>query len=173
MHSLTPFIWTPTQPIHVDRYSLRLPPREEGRNRWFLLRRSIELAAKPERASVKVTADGRYILYVNGKTVGRGPVRCSPLFQRYDEYNLASYLAPGKNIIAALVHTYGVDTAFYEMPKGAQFSIFGDGGFWLEGEAAVAGKAIPIASDENWRIVESDAWKKDVPRTNWSLGFIE
>lgn len=173
MRSLTPFIWTPTQPVHVDRYSLRLPPREEGRNRWFLLRRTVELRAKPDRAPVKVTADGRYILYVNGRTVGRGPVRCSPLFQRYDEYDLAPLLTAGKNVMAALVHTYGVDTAFYEMPKGAQFNIFGDGGFWMEGEAVAAGKPIVIASDESWRIVESDAWKRDVPRTNWSLGFIE
>src|SRR5579864_9089156 len=164
MHSLTPFIWTPTQPIHVDRYSLRLPPREEGRNRWFLLRRMVELPVKPDRAPAKVTADGRYILYVNGKTVGRGPVRCSPLFQRFDEYDLAPVLTEGENVFAALVHTYGVDTAFYEMPKGAQFNIFGDGGFWMEGEAVAAGKPIAIISDESWRIVQSDAWKKDVPR---------
>ncbi len=84
MHSLTPFIWTPTQPIHVDRYSLRLPERQEGKNRWFMLRRTFELAGRPERAPVKVTADGRYILFVNGRTVGRGPVRCNPQYQRYD-----------------------------------------------------------------------------------------
>ncbi len=173
MHSLTPFIWTPTQPIHVSRYSLRLAAREEGQNRWFLLRRTFDLSGKPERAPVKVTADGRYILAVNGKTVGRGPVRCNPQYQRYDEYDLAPFLKAGRNVIAALVHTYGVDAAFYEMPKGSQYNIFGDGGFWMEGEAVVGGKSVPLATDEDWRIVESDAWVKDVPRTNWSLGFVE
>jgi len=173
MYSRTPFIWTPTQPIHVGRYAVRLPPREEGRNRWFFLRRKFDLEAKPERAPVKVTADARYILYINGKTVGRGPVRCSPYFQRYDEHDLATHLVAGTNVIAALVHTYGIDTAFYEMPKGAQYNIFGDGGFWMEGEAVAAGATISIASYENWRILESNAWKKDVPQTNWSLGFIE
>ena len=173
MHARTPFIWTPRQEIRIDRYADKTPPREDGLNRWFMLRRRIELSAKPDSARVKVTADGRYILYVNGACVGRGPVRCNPLYQRYDEYDLAPYLNAGRNVIAVLVHTYGADTAFYEMSKGTQIRTFGDGGFWMEGTANVGRQSIEIASDESWRITQCDAWQSDVPRTNWSLGFVE
>jgi hypothetical protein len=171
MRSLTPFIWTPKQPIIVNRYGG--PPREDGVNRWFLFRRKITLSAVPPRAPLKITADGRYILYANGVRVGRGPVRCNPLYQRYDEYELAPYLREGRNILAVLVHTYGVDTAFYEMPKGYHQRTFGDGGLWMEGHAEAAGRRVPIVTDPEWRVTESDAWLKDVPRSNHSLGFIE
>ena len=173
MHSLTPFIWTRRQEIRIDRYADKTPPREDGQNRWFMLRRQIEFKAKPDSARVKVTADGRYILYVNGQQVGRGPVRCNPLYQRYDEYDLAPHLQMGRNVIAVLVHTYGADTAFYEMSKGTQVRTFGDGSFWMEGTATAAGQSIAITSDEKWRITQSNAWQSDVPRTNWSLGFVE
>jgi alpha-L-rhamnosidase len=173
MHSLTPFIWTPRQEIRIDRYADKTPPREDGLDRWFLLRRSLELRATPDSAPVKVTADGRYILFVNGRRVGRGPVRCNPLYQRYDEYDLAPHLKAGRNVIAALVHTYGVDAAFYEMAKGTQIRTFGDGGFWMEGQATVGNDETRIETDEFWRITQCSAWQSDVPRTNWSLGFIE
>src|SRR5271165_3463377 len=107
MRSFTPFIWTPKQPIALNRYGG--PHREEKRNRWFLFRRMIDLPSKPTRAPMKMTVDGRYLLVVNGMTLGRGPVRCNPLYQRYDEFDIAAHLTPGRNIIAALVHTYGVD----------------------------------------------------------------
>jgi hypothetical protein len=171
MRSLTPFIWTPKQPIVLHRYGG--PPRQDGLNRWFLFRRVVDLPAAPERAPVKVTADGRYILFVNGERVGRGPVRCNPLYQRYDEYDLAKHLKPGRNILAVLAHTYGADAAFYEMAKGFHNRAFGDGGLWLEGHAETGSRRIPLKTDEQWRVTQSDAWLQDVPRMNGSLGFIE
>jgi alpha-L-rhamnosidase len=57
-----------------------------------------------------ITVDGRYLLFVNGAQIGRGPVRCSPLAQRFDTYDLAPHLRSGRNVVAVLVHTYGVDT---------------------------------------------------------------
>ena len=60
---------------------------------------------------MKVTADGRYILFVNGVRVGRGPVRCNPLYQRYDEYDLAPYLHAGRNVFAVLAHVYVLHTS--------------------------------------------------------------
>ena len=171
MRSLTPFIWTPKQPIVLHRYGG--PRREDGKNRWFLFRHAIELPAVPTIAPVKVTADGRYILFVNGTRVGRGPVRCNPLYQRYDEYDLAPHLKAGRNIIAVLAHTYGVDAAFYEMVKGYSQRTFGDGGLWMEGHAEAGGQRVAIETDESWRVTQSDAWQQDVPRTNHSLGFVE
>ena len=64
--------------------------RLNEKNRWFLFRKVLRLDAAPTEAPLSITVDGRYILYVNGRKLGRGPVRCSPLFQRYDDYDIAA-----------------------------------------------------------------------------------
>jgi alpha-L-rhamnosidase len=172
MRTLTPFIWTPQQPIHQFSRA-GMPPREEAQNRWFHFRRTIELSEAPERAIINITTDGHYALFVNGTRLGRGPVRCNPLYQRFDTYDLTEHLIGGRNVLAVLVHTYGADAAFYELPKGLHLRTFGDGGLWIEGEAAMGSQRLSLRSDEDWRVLQSDAWVQDVPRTNNSLGFIE
>ncbi|WEK00922.1 MAG: hypothetical protein P0Y59_04290 [Candidatus Sphingomonas phytovorans] len=162
-----PFIWTPQQPIAENWLlaSRDLPERDDGKNRWFLFRTEVELETPPIAALTDITVDGRYILYVNGEEQGRGPVRCSPLAQRYDTHDIASALRPGRNVVAVLVHTYGVDTAFYEGVRGLWRPVFGDGGLWVEGPV--------IDTRQAWRCTQSTAWVQDVAQANHSLGFIE
>jgi hypothetical protein len=170
------FIWTPRQEIdpHGSRsVYLGRPRRDNETNRWFFFRKRVELAAAPTQAPFSITVDGRYQLFVNGALQGRGPVRCSPLFQRYDDYDLAGALIPGLNVIAVLIHTLGVDAAFYETTKGMWQPTFGDGGLWADGVAEHSGGAVSLASDETWRCIQSDAWAQDTERANHSLGFIE
>ena len=171
-----PFVWTPRQPIDPRGYRLRYlgrdaRPNEE--NRWFLFRKRVDLAAAPRAATFSITVDGRYVLFVDGAEVGRGPVRCSPLFQRYDDYDLAQALKPGANVLAVLVHTYGHDTAFYETTKGMWQPTFGDGGLWSEGFAEAGGARVSLSTHAGWRCRQSQAWAQDTPQSNHSLGFIE
>jgi hypothetical protein len=167
-----PFVWTPRQPIETQGYRARYLGRD-GRpnepNRWFLFRKSVRLPEGPKTAPFAITVDGRYILYVNGAEIGRGPVRCSPLFQRYDDYDLAAALASGENVLGVLVHTYGRDTAFYETTKGMWQPTFGDGGLWTEGAAEGAS----LSTHGGWRCTQVHAWTQDAPQSNHSLGFIE
>ncbi|WP_292227288.1 hypothetical protein [Brevundimonas sp.] len=162
-----PFIWTPRQPIAADHLKAikEIPDRDDGLNRWFLFRTTVELDTVPDKAPTHVTVDGRYLMYVNGREVGRGPVRCSPLAQRYDTHDLTPHLRPGRNLVAVLVHTYGVDTAFHERVRGLWSPVFGEGGLWIEGPI------VDTAMD--WRCIQSQAWVQDTPQANASLGFIE
>jgi len=64
-------------------------------------------------AKLKITADSRYVLYVNGEYVGQGPVRCWPAHYRYDEYDLEPVLNVGQNVIAVLVNHFGESTFQY------------------------------------------------------------
>src|SRR5262245_47191778 len=177
MHRRARFIWTVNQPIDgaaAFRVFLgRVDQRDDGPNRWFLLRRRLELPSIPDDASLTLTVDGRYQLFVNGTPVGRGPMRCSPLFQRTDTHDLRPWLRQGENVLAVLVHVYGVDTAWYESAKGQWQPVFGDGGLWCEGRARCGAETIEIRSDLDWRILECAAWERDTPRSNWGLGFIE
>lgn len=171
-----PFIWSPQQSINSIGFlasNRHGPPRSDGVNRWFLFRRALTLPAAPQAAITHVTVDGRYRLYVNGRFVGRGPIRSSPLFQRYDTYDLAPFLHAGENVLAVEAHTYGVDTAWYETVKGMWHETFGDGALWVEGEAQCAGAAIAFGSDSEWRCTQSKAWDGESERMNAGLGFIE
>jgi hypothetical protein len=170
------FIWTPRQPIDprgARSVYLGKPRRENATNRWFFFRKRFDLAAPPDRAPFSITVDGRYQLFVNGARLGRGPVRCSPLFQRYDDYDLAGHLKTGANVIAVLIHTLGVDAAFYETTKGLWQPTFGDGGLWTDGEVETAAGGTSLAGDPTWRCIQADAWAPDTERSNHSLGFIE
>jgi hypothetical protein len=50
-----------------------------------LFRRTFEVAEVPTQAPLRITADSRYVLWVNGFGVGRGPIRSQPRRLRYDE----------------------------------------------------------------------------------------
>ncbi len=171
-----PFVWTPRQEIDSSggrRVYLGHEGRPYEKNRWFLFRKIVDLPAQPDAAPVSITVDGRYILYVNGVRIGRGPVRSSPLYQRYDDYDLTGVLHAGRNVVAVLVHTYGTDTAFYETVKGMWHPTFGDGGLWVDGAVDVGGETLALNTEDGWRCIQSQAWTQDVPQSNHSLGFIE
>ena len=57
--------------------------------------------ALPAKKAIKITADSRYKLYINGKFVQEGPQK--PLDQKewfVDTANAAPYLVPGANVVA-------------------------------------------------------------------------
>ena len=75
----------------------------------YHFRRSFELAARPASFLVHVTADNRYILYVNGERVGLGPARGDLNHWRYETYDIAPQLRAGRNVLAAMVWNAGID----------------------------------------------------------------
>jgi len=148
------------------------PDYDQSRNLYVHFRRTVHLPDVPVGATAHVSADGRYQLYVNGVRVGRGPARCDPLWQYYDSYDLAPLLRPGDNVIAALVHSYGQDMAWYQLPRGEWARAFGCGGFFLQCDIERPdGTPIAVHSDEAWRCQVADAWQRDVPAG--AVGFPE
>jgi hypothetical protein len=129
----------------------------EPRQRFGCFRRTFELASPPAHASARVTADSRYVLWVNGVEVARGPVRSNPRRLRYDRVDLAPYLRPGRNVIAALARFYGRPTPWWA-PVPATFQL-GAGAFLFE---ALLGEETFLRSDAEWRVLASDAWR-DLP----------
>lgn len=82
-----------------------VPPNDPGNGYGvYYFRKNMELAAKPARFPVHVSADNRYKLYVNGSLVSLGPARGDTYYWNYETVDLAPYLAAGKNIVAALVY---------------------------------------------------------------------
>ncbi|MEF2244736.1 family 78 glycoside hydrolase catalytic domain [Paenibacillus sp. IITD108] len=93
---------------------------ESPRNEWRCFRKSFYIGEKDiESGSLRITADSRYVLFVNGKQLGRGPVRSWPAELSYDTYDIKHLLKAGQeNTIAVLVLHFGVSTFYYVRGKG-------------------------------------------------------
>jgi hypothetical protein len=146
-------------------------PFKEEQNRFVYFRKTFQLLQSPEQATLKISADGRYQLFVNGQFVGRGPARCDPAWQTYDSYDLQTYLQPGKNLIAVLGHSYGQNMSWYELPRHEASRILGCGGIFVQADISAGDEQIQVDSDESWRYLESDAWLRQTPAAG--TGFTE
>ena len=70
-------------------------------------RRELELARVPAKLPVSVTADNRYVLYVNGTRVASGPSTGTVKSWRERTVDLAPQLQRGHNEITAVVWNFG------------------------------------------------------------------
>ena len=76
---------------------------EDGEHAWVVCFRS-RLQHKGEGAvPVRITADSRYKLYVNGRLVQLGPAKGDRNKWFVDEIDLATELREGENLIAVAV----------------------------------------------------------------------
>jgi len=138
----------------------------EQRNTYCYLRRSVRLPAAPRRAHVRISADNRYQLFVNGNFVCRGPARCEPAHQSYDEVDLAPFLRKGDNCLAVLAHHYGEST-FQSRERGGW-------GFLLDGVAEYpAGKSVDLSTGQSWKGIRASAYNPDTSRYTVQLAFQE
>ncbi len=66
-------------------------------------RKNFKLADDPKHAAFHIFADARYVLWVNGNYVERGPARFQPNGPEYDSVDVSSRLRVGDNVLALLV----------------------------------------------------------------------
>jgi alpha-L-rhamnosidase len=121
------WIWH-VRPAAVSVPPPAAPPR--GPDDFVFCRVDAELEQQPDVAWLRVTADSRYVLFVNGTEVARGPARSAPGTLRWDEVNIASLLRPGRNTVAAVVRHYGYPVPWW-LPT-APYGELGRGGFICE-----------------------------------------
>ncbi|HEX6756997.1 MAG TPA: hypothetical protein VF086_01085 [Propionibacteriaceae bacterium] len=94
------------------------------------------------------------MLWVNCAEVGRGPIRSQPRRLRYDEYDIAAPLRPGRNVVAVLVIYYGHANSFWQ--PAASSGVTGRDA-QLVVEARVGDEW--LVTDERWRMLRSRAWR--------------
>ena len=130
------------------------PPQREWHASWIThptaplrepivlhFRRALDLPSAPSSYRVRVSADNRFILYVNGQRVGDGPARGDLTHWRYELFELAPYLKSGRNLITATVWNFGV------LAPIAQFT--DRTAFLLESEAVGPNS---ISTPEAWQV---------------------
>jgi hypothetical protein len=113
----------------------------------YHFRKTFNLNDQPSRFIIHVSADNRYVLYVNGTEVGRGPARSSTFNWNFGTFDISSQLHKGKNVIAAQVWNMG------EYAPVAQISE--QTGFLLQGDS----KAEEIINSGNkWKVLHDTAY---------------
>jgi hypothetical protein len=146
-----------------------LPQSQEARTRWtaewishpsaplrepavFHFRKEINLATQPRHFIVKVSADNRFVLYVNGIRIGDGPARGDLLHWRYETFDLALALHAGQNSIGATVWNFGIYAPLAQISNRTAFLMQGD----TEAESSVD-------TDGSWQ-VETEPGFTFIPR---------
>jgi hypothetical protein len=115
-------------------------------------RRAVTLTEVPGHYIVRVSADNRFILFVNGQRVGDGPARGDLAHWRYERFDLASLLKTGENLITATVWNFGVYSPVAQISDRTAFL--------LESEAEGAQS---ISTPTGW-MVEEEQGQRPVPR---------
>lgn len=128
------------------------PVRAVEGDRVGLFRRTVELAAVPATAPLRVWSDGRHVLSVNGEAVVRGPVRANPRRARYDVVDLAPHLRVGTNVITIVARHFARATSWW-MPVPPTYTL-GAGSLVVE---ALIGDEW-VVSDDSWRCRPGEAW---------------
>jgi hypothetical protein len=133
---------------------------------FFLMARGdVPLDAVPAGARLHITAADRYMLYLNGQFLGRGPARSDPRWMSYDTYDVTSRLRAGNSGIAILAYHYGGSNNY---TRGARAGLLAQ----LEISRADGSKQI-IGTDHNWRVRQAMGWRRDVDWINISVGATE
>ena len=123
-------------------------PQEDNGYGVRHFRKTFDLDKVPSRFTVHVSADNRYKLYVNGRFVSLGPVRCDVLNWNYETVNLAPWLREGKNVIAAVVWNFDKNRPVAQMSFGrTEFLLQGD----TEAESVVN-------TDNSWVCMKNGAY---------------
>lgn len=79
---------------------------DNGTPGFTVFRRTIDIE-NLERATVHIFADSKYILWINGIEVLRGPCRFDPQAPCFDSKEVKSFLKKGKNAIVVMVMSHG------------------------------------------------------------------
>jgi alpha-L-rhamnosidase len=155
---------------------------ESPRNEWRWFRHSFDYPAglSPDaKATLWITADSRYEIYVNGKRIGRGPARYYPSTIFYDAYEVGHLLRKGeRNTIAVQVMHFGISNFYYLRGRGgllAELSVSHKGGEpltlaatdgeWLTSRHGGHGRGISRMSCQQAFAERIDARQYDA---NWS-----
>ena len=133
------------------------------RNFTACARRVFSLDNQPAEALLDISADSRYVLYINGRRVGQGPARSWNHFKQYDTYEVSEYLCSGRNVIAVQVVRWGITNGRY---------IGGPGG--LIAQLTLNGDETPfLITDSSWKMGVHTGFRRNVPRLAWGQAYTE
>lgn len=110
------------------------------RNFYMKVKKPFFLHAVP-KATMQITADDYYKLYINGKYVGQGPAPGYTFAYNYNLYDISDFLQKGENTIDVIVYYQGLTNRVFvsgDNKQGLIADIYLDGAF-------------AFGTDESWQ----------------------
>jgi putative heme-binding domain-containing protein len=125
-------------------------PRGEAKAGDCLFRKTIQIGAV-EQATVTITADDRYELFVNGRKIGEGKS-----IRQMEQYDITPLLNRGRNVVAVRVTNLANGPAalaarIFVKPQNGQWTSFSSSNSWRTALDAVAGWQSPNHDDTRWK----------------------
>lgn len=131
---------------------------------------------KGGKASLSLSADSNYVLYVNGQFVNSGQYPDFPHYKVYDNIDITSYCVQGNNHIAIIVWYYGVRGTFtyYQGNAALRFEVYNNDQLCLQSNEDVLSRLSNTYQNGLKKLITAqigygfhyDATKED----NWMLG---
>lgn len=140
---------------------------EGNGNAYVEARKPFTLEAAPHEATVRISANQEYELYVNGAKVGKGPAPADMAWKYCDRYDVAPLLRAGPNVIAAVAYNFGDNVPIVTRQRQ------GPGGLIVQLDMATGSGALSIATDRTWKARLSPRWVRNVSRMHQWGGFKE
>jgi len=141
------------------------PEERQPVNERIRFRRTFEWdGGEPDLAELKISADSRYRLWVNGEEIGTGPIRSTPGHWYFDTYDIRPQLRRGRNAIAVEVWHYGHSNYQY---------IEGEAGLIAELAWTDRTSAGTIGTDAAWLWKRAAAYERNTVKRNVNLGWME
>ncbi len=129
---------------------IRHPSRAVGVEKLYYFRKTYRFDM-PMTGCIKIMADARYKLWVNGVFVSAGPCKGNRHTRYYDEVDIAPYLQDGENLIyASLLNLTSSDDMDVKEINVASVWRSGDGYLYLSGEVTDREGTHPIETDATW-----------------------
>ncbi len=143
-------------PTRANGSPTEIPQRQKWSAQWiahptaplreprvFHFRKTIETPIKPEHFVIHVSADNRFLLYLNGKRIGEGPARGDLTHWRYETFDLGPELRQGANLLSATVWQFGIYAPLAQITDRAAFLVQG----------ATDAEAV-VNTDKTWQVEE-------------------
>ena len=133
----------------------RAPGETNSYNQTIIARKTFKLG-EVKQATLRITADSFYRLFINGHWVNDGPGRSWPEHFQYDVIDATPFLVDGVNEIRVVARYYGVGD-FHRVPKRA--------GLLAQLEVQLAsGQTTTFITDGSWEVAIWPAFIANTPK---------
>lgn len=138
----------------------------EETNWYQAFRHKFSMDHSGDTTKLYISADSRYVLFLNGERIGQGPSRSWPSEQSYDVYDITSRVGEGENVVSVLVNYLGMSNFQY---------IAGRGGLLCQIDSIdeIGHSTLIAKTDQNWRTTPHPGYERETPRICCQLGYEE
>ena len=157
------FYELPPRNVFFRQLGKERPDCSEHRDRHILFRKRFFCEKTAEKATLFLSADDYYKLYINGVFVAQGPTPSYHFQYNYNTLDVTPYLRRGENVIALHTLYHGVINRVWQS---------GDNRHGLILDLDVDGKCV-LSSDKSFKVAYHTAYRELGVYGNSSTGFLE